>query len=291
VLVKQPRADGIGGRLLEPHLTHVTPGSGELHLVLWQANPHKADGTLVPTTWAAGSKTGFYPAAPLEGKQLGFEDRDGSSTAQWDQDTIGVYLNSRDLPAETHKQKMMITPSYRFANDQEPQPFKGSGSVLRALLDLQVPTAVDEHTPGSDTYIVLIFVFKDKQGVLISYGVSLFRNGSTHSRVSTGFDSDSHSFMITSPLGEDEQFVSKAQGSSSKMNHPWRGWQHYEFSITQSNFAGAIRFLAQQYPGDVKSSSPEDYVLASVHLNAELHFHTAPAELGWSMRNLEVSAQ
>jgi hypothetical protein len=289
LLIKQPLVDGITGRLLQPHLTRVQPPEGDMHLLLWQANPHLADGTLVPTKWAAGSKTGFFPSAPLEKKQLGFEDRDGSSTAQWDQDTIGVYLNSRDLPGETHKQKMMVTPQYRFPKGQEPQPFVRTGGALHASLDLQVPTAVDEHTRGSDTYVSVIFLFKDTQGTLISYGVVLFHNGVPHLRVSSNFDTDTGSFIISSPLGEDEQFVTKAQGSYSRMGHPWRGWQHYEFSIDEKDFANATRFLSDKYSGAVHSAAPKDYFLAAVHLNAELHFQTAPSELGWSMRNFEVS--
>ena len=35
---------------------------------------------------------------------------------------------------------------------------------------------------------------------------------------------------------------------------------------------------------------PGDDPLAWFHLNAETHFQTAPAELGWSMRNLRIDA-
>ncbi len=36
------------------------------------------------------------------------------------------------------------------------------------------------------------------------------------------------------------------------------------------------------------SVNPADYAFVKFHLNAELHFKNAPAELGWSMRQARI---
>jgi hypothetical protein len=36
------------------------------------------------------------------------------------------------------------------------------------------------------------------------------------------------------------------------------------------------------------SVNPADYAFVKFHLNAELHFQAAPAELGWSMHHAGV---
>jgi len=82
---------------------------------------------------------------------------------------------------------------------------------------------------------------------------------------------------------------SKARGSESKMYAPWRGWRHFEYTVNRGNFADALRYLKEQYPDSLKSTNPDDYMLLQVHLNAEIQYRSAPAELGWSMRGLTLS--
>jgi hypothetical protein len=69
---------------------------------------------------------------------------------------------------------------------------------------------------------------------------------------------------------------------------PWTGWRHFQWTIDQAQFVAALKYLAAKYPGKITSTDPTQYVLVQVHLNAEFHYSPTPAELGWSMRGLNV---
>lgn len=283
ILFEQPQESGIAGHLLVPTATHKAPSKGVFELVLWQPNPDVSNGQLVPTTWDAGAQTGFIPPSPLSTTQLGFQNKAGTSTAQMDSDTVGAYLNSHDLPSSPAGQKMMIAPQFIFAPGNEPVPFASSNSTLSASMDLQIPTAL-----GADTYVVADLLFTGPNGVRISYGVEIFHNGLTHSRVASGYDGPSNSYLLNSPLGIDQRFVGQVQGSASWTGTPWLGWKSFEWSISRAQFVAALDYLAAQYPGKVQSTDPTQFVLTEVHLNAEFHFQPAPAELGWSMRGWKI---
>jgi hypothetical protein len=283
ILFQQPQESGIAGNLFVPPATDTPPPTGVFGLVLWQPNPNTADGQLVPTSWDAGSVTGFTPSSPSTA-QLGFQNQAGTSTAQMEGGTVGAYINSANLPGSPAGQKMMITPQFVFASGSQPVPFSNSNSVLSSSMDLQIPTAV-----GNDTYVVADFLFKGPNGVRISYGVKIFNNGNANKVLGSRYDQDSNSYLLNSALGGDQQFVTQVQGSASTTGTPWLGWQHYEWSISQAQFVAALNYLVAEFPGAVQSTDPTAYVLAEVHLNAEFHFQPDPAELGWSMSGWTVS--
>ncbi|MGO9635835.1 MAG: hypothetical protein ACLPX1_18360 [Steroidobacteraceae bacterium] len=283
MLFEQPQESSIAGHLVVPLANHTPPPKGVFGLVLWQPNPNVSNGLLVPTAWDAGAQTGFTPASPLTATQLGFQAKAGTSTAQMDGDTVGAYLNSADLPGAPAGQKMMITPQFIFTAGNEPVPFASSNSSLGASMDLQIPTAV-----GSDTYVLADFLFVGPNGVRISYGVKIFSNGESTQQTGASYVSDANVYQLNSPLGADPRFVTQAQGSAPATGTPWLGWQHFEWSTTQAQFVAVINYLAAQFPENVQSTDPTQYVLAEVHLNAEFHFQPAPAELGWSMRGWKV---
>ena len=178
----------------------------------------------------------------------------------------------------------MITPQFIFATGSQPVPFSDSNAVLSSSMELQIPTAV-----GNDTYVVADFLFEDPNGVRISYGVKIFSNGEPNQVVGSGYDPDSNSYMLNSPLAGATQFVTQVQGSAATTGTPWLGFQHYEWSISQAQFVAGLNYLVAQFPGKVQSTDPTAYVLAEVHLNAEFHFQPDPAELGWSMSGWTVS--
>jgi hypothetical protein len=250
--------------------------------VVLQKDPFTPTGYLVSTSWNAGSKTGFVPNSPSTA-QRGFRNQAGTTTAQMEGDTVGVYLNSKDLPTTLTYQKMMITPQYRFPSGATPVPFAHATSVLNGELDLQVPVAV-----GSSTYVTADFLFVDPNGVRISYGVKLFRNGSHGSLVGSSYNDIDNSYMINCPLGTDTHFLTKASTSGSFTGTPWVGWRHFQWSIDQAQFVAAINRLNAQYPSKVRTTDPTQYVFAGWHLNAEFHYSPEPAELGWSMRGLKL---
>jgi len=283
ILFEQPQDNGIGGHFFVPLAAQGSRPKGEFALVLWQVDPFTPNGELVPTSWDAGSKTGFTPSTTLN-VQLGFRDMPGTTTAQMDGDVVGAYLNSEDLPSAPVGQKMMITPEYVFLSGTEPMPFASSNAVLNSSMDVQIPVAV-----GKDTYVNADFLFIDPNGTHVSYGIKLFHNGVANPTVSTGYDPPTNGYIIDPPLGPDQRFVSAASGSALSTGTPWTGWQHFEWSITQSQFVAALNYLAAAFPAVAISVDPTQYVLSEVHLNAEFHFQPDPAELGWSMRGWKVS--
>ncbi len=282
VLFEQPLESGIANNIYVAHVDNGGLPTGSWDLVVLQKDPFTATGYLVPTSWNAGSQTGFVPTSPSTA-QLGFRNAVGTSTAQMEGDTVGAYLNSQDLPTTLTNQKMMITPQYRFPAGATPVPFASSTSVLNAELDLQVPVAVGQHT-----YINADLLFIGPSGARISYGVKLFQNGARSSVVGIGYDDVAAAYMINCPLGTDTQFLTKSSTSDSFAGTPWRGWHHFQWTIDQAQFVAALTRLAAQYPATVRTTDPTQYVLAGMHLNAEFHYSPDPAELGWSMRGLKL---
>jgi len=282
VLFQQPKMAGIAGNLVVPPATGKPVPFGAFKLVLWQPNRFQASGQLVVAGWSAGSHTGFTPAYPLTA-QLGFRNIAGTSTAQMEGDTVGVYINSADLPPSTADQKMMITPQFRFVRGSEPQPFASANTVLRGAMDLQIPTAV-----GTNAYAVMDLLFQSTSGVRISYGVEIFHNGRAGTAVHGGYDAPSTCYMLNTPLGVDSRFVSKSLNSAGATGEPWIGWRHFAWQISEAQFVSALKYLKATYPGVSFSTDPTQYVLSEMHLNAEFHTKGKPAELGWSMRGLKL---
>jgi hypothetical protein len=283
MLFQQPQVSSIDGHFVVPLANHVAPPKGSFALVAWQTNRFQSNGELVATAWDAGAMTGFTPAAPATAAQLGFQNEAGTSTAQMEGNTVGAYINSKDLPPSNAAQKMMITPQYIFAAGAQPSPFANPQSLLNGALELQVPTAV-----GSDVYIVADLLFQSPSGQRVSYGVAIFRNGRITPVPTTGYDAPSNSYMLNSPLGVDERFVTPTDDSAAASGTPWSGWRHFAWSISYAQFVSALQYLAAQYPGKVSSIDPSEYVLAEIHLNAEFHEQNTAAALGWSMQGMEI---
>ncbi len=292
VLFEQPALDGVEGNFIVPKAEHKgPPPKGVFHMILWQPNPNRIDGMLVPTDWKAGNKTGFYPSAPVDKHQAGFRDAPGVSTVQIDGDTVGAYINSADLPEGSHKYKMMITPELSLAPQTAIHPFAPPGRAIFVSLDLQIPTAVDAHNEGSATYAAVDLMFVDNnRGTRISYGCNLFFNGHPH-REAGGhikLDEDSQNMMLNSVLGMPGAWVTMEPGSAESQSAPWSGWKAFRFSITETNFIQALNAYNQRDPSAKVSVNPGDYAFVKFHLNAEMHFRSSPAELGWSMRHAKV---
>jgi hypothetical protein len=291
VLFEQSSLDGVEGKgnYLVPLAEHRPPPTGVFHMIMWQPNPSRSDGMLVPTGWRAGDKTGFYPSDPVDRHQGGFRDAPGSSVLQIDGDTVGAYINSADLPGGSNGYKMMMTPETSVAPEAQVHPFAQSGRAILVSLELQVPTAVDAHHAGSTTYVSADLLFVDRsRGTKISYGCNLFFNGHPHRELGghVRLDEDSHNMMINSVVGMDNAWLITQPGSAISQSAPWRGWKTFRFAITEKSFIAALSAYNQQAAG--VSMNPGDYTFAKFHLNAELNYRTSAAELGWSMRHARV---
>jgi hypothetical protein len=300
IIFEQPVLGGIAGNFHVPPAEHKYPVDQAFNLVLWQPNPTRPDGELVPTDWKAGDMTGFYPAAPLVEHQAAFRDAAGASTVQIDGGTVGVYLNSRDLPNSSPGSKMMITPAFKPPKEQRLYPFAEPGLAIANSLELQVPSARDLNRPGNFTYVVATFVLEDRQThTQISYDVDLFHHAAGPVQPTTperlrktevgAFDEPSHSFEVGNPVAAGSRVVTMAAGSTPRQYQPWRGWRLFKFAITRANFKAALGALKEQALAFKGSEDPADYALSEWHLNAELKFGSGPAELGWSMRRARVA--
>ncbi len=291
VLFEQPSLPGIDGNFHVPPAEHMQPPTGVFHMILWQPNPNRSDGMLVPTDWKAGEKTGFYPSAPVDKHQASYRNAPGSSTVQIDGDTVGAYINSVDLPEGSHLFKMMITPSITMEPSSAPHPFAQPGRAIFVSLELQVPTAVDAHNPGSETYVSADLNFIDpNRGTKISYGCNLFLNGHPH-REPGGhikLDQDTQNMMINSVVGLPSAWLTTVSGSAVSQSAPWTGWKTFRFAITEKNLIDALNALNQRDTTAKASLNAGDYAFVKFHLNAELHFKTSSAELGWSMRDAKI---
>jgi hypothetical protein len=300
IIFKQPILHGIDDNFHVPLAEHRYPDERWFNLILWQPNPTRADGRLVPSSWSAGDKTGFYPKPPLEQHQASFQDSAGESTVQIEGDTVAAYITSSDLPGGSPGNKMMITPEFRLPPSRHLFPFKREGGAIVTSLELQVPVAEDLNRPGNYTYVEPYLVFMDPNAkVLISYGIVLFHNApmgrtsipnqDTLHRTEVGpYDERSHSYQVGNPLAPDSRVVSALPGSTLFQTHPWKGWRPFQFAILKRNFEVALKSLKDKDPTFVGSTDPADYELIRWHLNAEIQFATSAARLGWSLRNAEI---
>lgn len=310
VLFEQAAVDDLARSFLVPladPLHPVSPPTDQFALVLWQPNPKRSDGALVPTSWAAGDKTGFYPTPPLE-HQLGFEDRQGTTTVQAQGGIVGAYLNAQEVAPETDSGKLMIAPQFRWSDASAARPFADHAEALSVSLELQVPTASDAHRPGSLAFVVANLEFEDQvSGTKLSYGSELFSQGIGRGRPpqaveqfsgyadSSGtyiaYDAPSRSIGVAAPDDDGSPVLLPAPGSDHFTRAPWRGWRTFSYAITGRNFSYALDRVRERYPNAHASQDPADYRLTMFHLNAEIQHGGGPVELGWSMKNARVVLQ
>jgi len=295
VLFEQPAVDDLARSFLVPEADPrhpIPPPADRFILILWQPNPKRSDGTLVPTSWSAGDKTGFYPTPPLE-HQLGFEDRYGTTTVQAQAGVVGAYLNAQEVSPATDFGGLMITPQFRWSNASAARPFSDPARALLVSLELQVPTASDANRPGSGAFVLADLEFTDrKSGTKLSYGSKLFFNGHGDSNsLDIGFDAPSESIMVNAPDEDGSPTLLWVPGSDHFTGTPWRGWRTFSYTVTGRAFSFALDRVRDRYPNANASQDPADYRLTMFHLNAEVRHGGGPAELGWSMRNARIVLQ
>jgi hypothetical protein len=294
VLFEQAAVDDLARSFLVPLADPLHPNpppADRLVLVLWQPNPKRSDGTLVPTSWTAGDKTGFYPTPPLE-HQLGFEDRPGTTTIQAQGGVVGAYLNAQEVSPATASGKLMITPAFRWSDASAARPFSDPAQALLVSLELQVPTASDEHRPGSHAFVEADLEFTDRvSGTKLSYGSELFLNNDDPNGMHIAFEAQSRSIMVNAPDDDGSPTLLRVPGSDHFTRTPWSGWRTFSYAITGRAFSFALDQVRDRYPNANASQDPADYRLTMFHLNAEVQHGGGPAELGWSMRNARIVLQ
>jgi hypothetical protein len=270
---------------------HSKPRRGTFYMVLWQKNPYRLDGALVPVTWAVGDKTGFYPTNPLQQSQMGMRDAYGSTALQIEGKTVAAYLNSDDLTGRgaAHRYKEMVTPAYEFPPAAQVTPFDETDSALSCSLELQVPVAVDGGgSPQSGAYINLnLLLVKDAGPVQVSVNGGLFYNRRADYPEQLSFDPVTKHVLVLTPIQRKSQWSTYTTDSEVRQGAPWIGWKKFRFTVTRHNFISAIKAVSAKHPSPSWAGDPSEWKLAQVHLNAEIRYETAPAEMGWSMRGLK----
>ena len=298
IIFKQPALNGIAGNFHVPLAEHKYPDDQPFNVILWQPNPNRTDGQLIPSSENIGNHTGFYPTQPLEKYQAAFRNGPGASAVQIEGDTVGVYLSSSDLPDGSPGHKMMITPA--FMVPKKIYVFARGDRSIVCRLNLQVPTAHDLNRAGNFTYVLAEFVFEDwRTKTQISYGINLFHHNPARVPPPTKqflrltevgpYDAPSHSFQVGNRLALDSRVVTPLTGTTLFETQTWSGWRPFNFAITQENFKTALRSLKDKEPTFNGPDNPADYALVEWHLNAELTFATGPAKLGWSLKGAELA--
>jgi hypothetical protein len=303
VLFRQPELAGFGNRM---YVQARLPW-GEFAMISWQKSPFTPDGKFLPVGWDAGAKTGLALPGDRPLAQRGIRDVAGATTAQMSGDAVGAYLNSADLSGGgtdvrgwplpgSDGFKMMITPQIKFAPQETVHPWRAPGSRLQISLDLQIPTAVCAEQKGSLAYVNPLLTLVDpKTKLKISWGPMLFskRSKGEHTKPlqNIAYDAPSHSWMIRDRLVPGASWLELAPGSASYQTSPWRGWRHFSWLVSHAHVAAALKAMRAQEPELKISTDPGDYQLTAFHLNAETHFQTAPAELGWSMRRALITLE
>lgn len=286
VIFEQPRLDEAA-----PHAYVVSkPRKGSFYLVLWQKNPHEHDGRLIPVTWRVGDKTGFYPSRPLERHQLGMRNIFSSTALQIEGDTVGAYLNSADLgrAIDGKESKEMVAPAYEFPALMQQALLAGDNSAFACSLQLQVPTASDHGGPKSRAYVNLNLLFAKNNGnVRLSFNGGLFANGRGDYSERLGYDPVTRNVLVLTPILPTSKWSAYNVDSEIRQSLPWRGWKTFQFRLTRETFASALKAAKDKHPEISWGSDPAEWKLVQIHLNAEIHYETGAAELGWSMRLLK----
>ncbi len=291
VLVTQPYISALGPLMFNPH-------SGAEHfpflqfgMVIWEPNPYRIDGQLVPiSNWDAGAKTGLHVVS-MSVDQLGYVNRPNTTIAQASGGSVGAYLNSDDLSSFGMCSKMEIAPQYRFRPTGMKYPFASTNGAINVSFDLQVPTAVGGTTPFNNVFVSADLQYLDPiRKVQISNGIKIFLLNSSHPGLqSVGYDQPSGSYMLNTPLAAGSTWVRQLPGSGSMTGMPWTGYRTFTFQVSYQGLKLALSALRTTYPTLHSSLNPKDYGFVMFHLNAAFHCGSGHAELGWSMRNLTVS--
>ena len=291
VLLTQPNITSIAPIMFNPKSIRTPFPSGVFGLVIWQPNPYRPDGKMVPiSSWDAGVKTGLHVSNLGEG-QSGYIDQAGTTVGQASGGAVGAYLNSTDFTSHGKCDKMMITPQYRYRPSDMKYPFASMTGTIDVSFDLQVPTAIGGNSPTNNVYVTADVQYLDPvRNVKISNGIRLFHlNSSANGPQSVGHDQNSGSYMLNVPLAPGSSWVTPLPGSATFTGTPWTGYRTFSFQVSSANLKAGLDALNAKYPSLNPSLNPRDYGLSQFHINAELHCSGGHAELGWSMRKLMVT--
>ena len=280
-------------------------------MISWQESPYIEGGKpFVAVYRDPAEKTGFSIPGNRDLYQRGYRNKTGTTVCQMYGNTVAAYLNSAELSENgfdidgnplpgSGGYKQGFFPFYQFSpkkltsNDIPNYLWQKEKSSLEISLELQIPTAVCAEQKGSLAFAnPLLLLIDPKTNLNISWGPILFSKRSngdfTKPLQNIALDISSNSWMIRDRLVTGASYLEVAPGSEQFQSSPWHGFKRFEWIVTRDHVEKALKAMHVQEPDLKMSMNPGDYYLVQFHLNAETHYQTAPAELGWSMRNLRI---
>jgi Putative Ig domain len=260
------------------------PPNNVMGLIAEQANPAGA-GDFVVNGWNAGALTGFTPGSPSTA-QLGYVSSGQTTSAQWQGNEVGVYLQSIDRPSDPGNSKMMITPQINYAGQSI---YTSLSTTLLHYMLMQVPTATNTAGTGTkDVYVTVDSRYQGPGGVFVATSVKIYSMaGSGIPLVTVSQDIPTSTYLMNIPLDPTNAAGYMTVLAGEFTHNTWSGLLPISFSVTGAQFQTGLQLLQTNYPSAFPNSTyvdPTQYTLLNSHINAEFHFtpSTDDCTLGWS---------
>src|SRR5208283_5061511 len=243
-------------------------------------------------TWTAGNVTGFFPVNKATA-QLSYVATGTSpiTTAQYEGNTVGAYLQAADQPGATD---LEITPQVFYtpggsnpAQGQGLNLFTDSTKVLTESMLLQIPTAT-----GTGPWIAVKHFFTGQGGQHnFDISVLLFRtHGSTTPGPVINGDTHTNAIVCVVPIGvaTSNPYVTTITGAYTTSTYS--GFTPIAYSISQAQVIAVLQLIDGNNPnGWSYSHDPTQYLMTTLHINAEIQSLPSSDTLGWSCQNWVAS--
>ncbi len=283
-LLQQATVTGIAGNLFVNGARGAgggDPPKGTFALVSDQANPLTSSGLFQVNTWDPSALTGFRASNP-SGAQLAYAATGPTTIAQYEGNTLGVYLQSADL-ASGADQMIAAQTFYAGLNI-----FTSSSVVLNESMMLQVPTS-----SGATPFISVKHFFSGigaMAGNNFDISVLLFHNGAGSPPPSVNYDNHGLAWVSEVALGDSRSapYVTTVTGAFT--GTPYMGFVPLSWSISQAQVIAAIKNI-NSTQGLSWSTDPTQYQITNIHVNAEIRGLPNSDTLGWSMKDWVVSLE
>ena len=283
-LLQQATVTGISGNLFVAGAKGAgggDPPKGTFAMVSDQTNPLTGSGLFQVNTWDPSALTGFKPNNP-SGAQLAYAATGPTTIAQYEGNTLGVYLRSADLPSGADQ---MIAAQTFYAGLNL---FTSSSVVLNESMMLQVP-ASDGATP----FIAVKHFFSGPTpNANFDIAVLLFHNGATKAPApSITYDAHTNAYVLEVALGAASSAPYLTSITGEYTGTPYTGFTPLAWSISQPQVVAALKALQAAYPAIYTTTDPTQYQITNMHVNAEIRGLPNTDTLGWSMQDWVVSLQ
>jgi hypothetical protein len=282
-LLQQATVTGIAGNLFVAGARGAGgghPPNGTFALVSDQTNPLTSSGLFQVNTWDPSALTGFKANNP-SGSQLAYAATGPTTIAQYEGNTLGVYLQSADLPSGDQ----MIAAQTFYAGLNL---FTSSSVVLNESMTLQVPTS-----NGATPFIAVKHFFAGvgpSAGHNFDIAVLLFHNGASSPAPDVSFDNKTSAWVNEVALGDARSAPYLTTITGAFTGTPYMGFVPLSWSISQAQVIAAIENINSTQ--DLSwSTDPTQYQITNIHVNAEIRGLPNSDTLGWSMKEWVVSLQ